>query len=333
MNHVLEVKNICKFFQLGKTKMFGEQILLKAVNDVSFKLYEGETLGIIGESGCGKSTLGRCIVNLYNTTSGQIFYNEPQGEINLTQASERVRQYHRRNIQIIFQDPFASLNPRINIFETIAEPLIVNGFRKEEINQRVAEIIEEVGLRKEHLRRFPHSFSGGQRQRIGIARALVVGPKIVICDEAVSALDVSVQAQIINLLKKLQEKNKFTYIFISHDMSVINHICDRIAVMYAGKIVEIGEKKDVLKYPKHPYTEALIGAIPKLTNRKNKIKRKSLAGEPPDLTSNMGGCYLFDRCSYRSSECKKMSNELLNTEISEHKSSCIKRNEVELTGL
>ena len=206
MNHVLEIKNICKFFQLGKTKMFGEQILLKAVNDVSFKLYEGETLGIIGESGCGKSTLGRCIVNLYNTTSGQIFYNEPQGEINLTQASEKVRQYHRRNIQIIFQDPFASLNPRINIFETIAEPLIVNGFRKEEINQRVAEIIKEVGLREEHLRRFPHSFSGGQRQRIGIARALVVGPKIVICDEAVSALDVSVQAQIINLLKLRNNK-------------------------------------------------------------------------------------------------------------------------------
>ena len=183
------------------------------------------------------------------------------------------------------------------------------------------------------MRRFPHSFSGGQRQRIGIARALVVGPKIVICDEAVSALDVSVQAQIINLLKKLQEKNKFTYIFISHDMSVINHICDRIAVMYAGKIVEIGEKKDVLKYPKHPYTEALIGAIPKLTNRKNKIKRKSLAGEPPDLTSNMWGCYLFDRCKYRSSECKEMSNELLDTGDSDHKSSCIKRNEIELTGL
>ena len=333
MKHILEIKNVCKFFQLGKTKMFGEQILLKAVNDVSFKLYEGETLGIIGESGCGKSTLGRCIVNLYNTTYGQIFYNQPEGEINLTQSSERVRQYHRRNIQIIFQDPFASLNPRINIFETIAEPLIVNGFRKEEINQRVTEIIEEVGLRREHLRRFPHSFSGGQRQRIGIARALVVEPKIVICDEAVSALDVSVQAQIINLLKKLQEKNKFTYIFISHDMSVINHICDRIAVMYAGKIVEIGKKKDVLKYPKHPYTEALIGAIPKLTNRKNKIKRKSLVGEPPDLTSNMWGCYLFDRCKYRSAECKEMSNELMDIENSDHKSSCIKRNEVELTGL
>jgi len=205
MEKILEIKNLKKYFPLGKS-FFGNRKILKAVDNVSLDLYRGETLGIIGESGCGKSTLGRCIVNLYNINSGSVNYFEKDLELKLTTASESEKINYSKLVQIIFQDPFASLNPRINIFETIAEPLIIHNFNKKDIERKVTEIISHVGLRYEHLRRYPHSFSGGQRQRIGIARALIISPKVVVCDEAVSALDVSVQAQIINLLKELQKK-------------------------------------------------------------------------------------------------------------------------------
>ncbi len=328
---ILQVNDLKKYFSLRKG-FFSETRYIRAVDGVSFELYKGETLGIIGESGCGKSTLGRSLVNLYNITSGSVVYNDENQKIDLINASEREKKDYTKSVQIIFQDPFSSLNPRINVFETVAEPLIIHQYPKEEIEQKVSEVIAQVGLRDEHLRRYPHSFSGGQRQRIGIARSLIISPKVIICDEAVSALDVSVQAQIINLLKELQARYHYSYIFISHDMSVIRHICDRIAVMYAGRIVEFGTKEEVLNSPKHPYTEALLDAVPKISNRKSKGKRKILSGEPPDLSRERIGCSMFERCSYRIDACKGIPMNLSDVG-SQHLTACMRTNEIQLNGL
>ena len=302
------------------------------MDGVSLELFKGETLGIIGESGCGKSTLGRSLVNLYNITSGSVVYNDGDQKINLINANEREKKDYTKSVQIIFQDPFSSLNPRINVFETVAEPLIIHQYPKEVIEQKVSEVIAQVGLRDEHLRRYPHSFSGGQRQRIGIARSLIISPKVIICDEAVSALDVSVQAQIINLLKELQERYHYSYVFISHDMSVIRHICDRIAVMYAGRIVEFGTKDEVLNSPQHPYTEALLDAVPKISNRKSKGKRKILLGEPPDLSRERSGCSMFERCGYRKDACQTTPMKLTGTR-NQHLTACMRTEEIQLSGL
>jgi len=328
---ILQVNDLKKYFSLRKG-FFSETRYIRAVDGVSLELYKGETLGIIGESGCGKSTLGRSLVNLYNITSGSVVYNDGDQKINLINASDREKKDYTKSVQIIFQDPFSSLNPRINVFETVAEPLIIHQYPKEEIEQKVSEVIAQVGLRDEHLRRYPHSFSGGQRQRIGIARSLIISPKVIICDEAVSALDVSVQAQIINLLKELQVRYNYSYIFISHDMSVIRHICDRIAVMYAGRIVEFGTKEEVLNSPKHPYTEALLDAVPKISNRRSKGKRKILSGEPPDLSRERIGCSMFERCGYRVDACQ--TNPMKLSDVgSHHLTACMRTNEIELNGL
>ena len=328
---ILQVNDLKKYFSLRKG-FFSETRYIRAVDGVSLELYKGETLGIIGESGCGKSTLGRSLVNLYNITSGSVVYNDGDQKINLINASDREKKGYTKSVQIIFQDPFSSLNPRINVFETVAEPLIIHQYPKEEIEQKVSEVIAQVGLRDEHLRRYPHSFSGGQRQRIGIARSLIISPKVIICDEAVSALDVSVQAQIINLLKELQARYNYSYIFISHDMSVIRHICDRIAVMYAGRIVEFGTKEEVLNSPKHPYTEALLDAVPKISNRRSKGKRKILSGEPPDLSRERIGCSMFERCGYRIDACQ--TNPMKLSDVgSHHLTACMRTNEIELNGL
>jgi len=328
---ILQVNDLKKYFSLRKG-FFSETRYIRAVDGVSLELYKGETLGIIGESGCGKSTLGRSLVNLYNITSGSVVYNDGDQKINLINASDREKKDYTKSVQIIFQDPFSSLNPRINVFETVAEPLIIHQYPKEEIEQKVSEVIAQVGLRDEHLRRYPHSFSGGQRQRIGIARSLIISPKVIICDEAVSALDVSVQAQIINLLKELQVRYNYSYIFISHDMSVIRHICDRIAVMYAGRIVEFGTKEEVLNSPKHPYTEALLDAVPKISNRRSKGKRKILSGEPPDLSRERIGCSMFERCGYRIDACQ--TNPMKLSDVgSHHLTACMRTNEIELNGL
>jgi len=328
---ILQVNDLKKYFSLRKG-FFSETRYIRAVDGVSLELFKGETLGIIGESGCGKSTLGRSLVNLYNITSGSVVYNDGDQKINLINASDREKKDYTKSVQIIFQDPFSSLNPRINVFETVAEPLIIHQYPKEEIEQKVSEVIAQVGLRDEHLRRYPHSFSGGQRQRIGIARSLIISPKVIICDEAVSALDVSVQAQIINLLKELQVRYNYSYIFISHDMSVIRHICDRIAVMYAGRIVEFGTKEEVLNSPKHPYTEALLDAVPKISNRRSKGKRKILSGEPPDLSRERIGCSMFERCGYRIDACQ--TNPMKLSDVgSHHLTACMRTNEIELNGL
>ena len=328
---ILQVNDLKKYFSLRKG-FFSETKYIRAVDGVSFELYQGETLGIIGESGCGKSTLGRSLVNLYNITSGSVVYNDENQKIDLINASEREKKNYTKSVQIIFQDPFSSLNPRINVFETVAEPLIIHQYPKEVIEQKVSEVIAQVGLRDEHLRRYPHSFSGGQRQRIGIARSLIISPRVIICDEAVSALDVSVQAQIINLLKELQKRYHYSYVFISHDMSVIRHICDRIAVMYAGRIVEFGTKDEVLNSPQYPYTEALLDAVPKISNRKSKGKRKILLGEPPDLSKERTGCSMFERCGYRIDACQITPMKLSDAR-NQHLTACMRTKEIQLNGL
>ncbi|MCC5833191.1 MAG: ABC transporter ATP-binding protein [Opitutales bacterium] len=262
---LLEVKNLCKFFPLKKGPWWKPRAEpLRAVDDISFTLMPGETLGIVGESGSGKTTAARSILRAIDPTSGEVWFNSDRlGPIDLAQLSPKALKPLRQEMQMVFQDPFSSLNPRLTVGETVAEPLQIHGLgRRGEIRDKVVDMLERVGLQADHYQRYPHAFSGGQRQRIGIARALVMRPKLIVADEAVSALDVSVQAQVINLLKDLQDSFNLTYIFVAHDLSVVRHICNRVAVMYLGKIVEFGPTESVFNDPHHPYTKALLSAIP-----------------------------------------------------------------------
>ena len=254
---LLEIKNLSKTYESGDTKV-------KALADVSLTVYEGETVGIVGESGCGKTTLGRCVVRGIDATSGQVlFHTREDGVIDFLKATGAQMKKNRRDIQMIFQDPYASLDPRMTVFDIISEPLRYNTrMSKKEIEQAVDKIAEQVGLNRAFLRRYPHAFSGGQRQRIGIARSLILQPKLIVCDEAVSALDVSIQAQIINLLEDLQKEYHLTYLFISHALSVVRHISDRVMVMYLGRMVEMAKTEDLFSDPRHPYTQALLSAVP-----------------------------------------------------------------------
>lgn len=297
---ILEAKNIKKYFPIRKGLLLREVGQVKAVDDVSFTVRRGETIGIVGESGCGKSTLGRTLIRLYEPTDGAIQF---QGKDFLTVTGEKLRQ-SRKNMQMIFQDPYASLDPRMTVGQIISQPFeIHNILGGREREQRVKQLLELVGLKAAHINRYPHEFSGGQRQRISIARAIALDPQLIICDEPVSALDVSIQAQILNLLKDLQERLGLTYIFISHDLSVIEHVCDRIAVMYLGKIVEFADRDDLFKNPQHPYTQALIGAIPRVGEGKKKMKR-SLGGEVPSPINPPTGCYFHPRCVHVMDKCK-----------------------------
>ncbi|XGC79491.1 ABC transporter ATP-binding protein [Bdellovibrio bacteriovorus] len=296
---ILEAKNIKKHFPIKKGLLLREVASVKAVDDVSLVVRKGETLGLVGESGCGKSTLGRTLIRLYEPTSGGINFD---GQDFLNLKGEALRK-KRKNMQMIFQDPYASLDPRMTVGQIIRQPMDIHDIgTNAERTARVLELIELVGLRKAHVNRYPHEFSGGQRQRISIARAIALNPELIICDEPVSALDVSIQAQILNLLKDLQEKLKLTYVFISHDLSVIEHTCDRIAVMYLGKIVEIADRDELFKNPKHPYTQALIGAIPRVGHGKKKMK-KSLGGEVPSPINPPSGCSFHTRCPYKMDVC------------------------------
>lgn len=307
---LLEVKGLKKYFPVQRGFLRRTVGYVKAVDDVSLFVQVGETLGVVGESGCGKTTLGRCIVRLYQPTAGEIYLRDGERVLPVHNLDSKDMRTFRRSVQIIFQDPFSSLNPRMNVLETVGEPLLVNGIaRGKELEDRVTEVILQVGLRVEHLRRYPHSFSGGQRQRIGIARALVVRPKLIVADEPVSALDVSIQAQILNLLKELQERFQLTYIFVSHAMSVIRYVSDRIAVMYAGKLVEVGPKEELLASPKHPYTEALLAAVPRISLRR-RGKRMVTLGEPPDLANLPSGCVFHPRCKYAQEVCRVQPPEL-----------------------
>jgi peptide/nickel transport system ATP-binding protein len=304
---ILEIIGAKKYFPVQSGFLQRTRGYVKAVDGVNINVQAGETLGVVGESGSGKTTLGRCITKLYELTGGEIVLRAGDRSFEVSKVRGEELKVFRRNAQTIFQDPYSSLNPRMNILETVGEPLLVNGIAKgRELEDRVTEMILQVGLRVEHLRRFPHSFSGGQRQRIGIARALVVNPQVVVADEPVSALDVSIQAQILNLLEEMQQKYQLTYVFISHAMSVIRYVSDRIAVMYAGKLVEVGKKTELLTHPRHPYTEVLLRAVPRISERRL-LKRGVAKGEPPDLGNLPVGCVFVPRCPYAQPICSEQA--------------------------
>ncbi|HWI47380.1 MAG TPA: dipeptide ABC transporter ATP-binding protein [Rummeliibacillus sp.] len=296
---LLEIKNLKTYFPIKSSNLVGKSSDVKAVDGVSFKLYKGETLGIVGESGSGKSTLGRTILRLIEPTEGEIIFEGHP----LQQLNRRKLQEHRKYMQMVFQDPFASLNPRMRVGQIIEEPLAEQKVSKSERGKKVEELIAKVGLSKESLKKFPHEFSGGQRQRIGIARALSMNPKFIIADEPVSALDVSIQSQVLNLMMDLQDEFDLTYLFISHDLSVVKHISDRVGVMYLGRIVEIGTKKDIYENPLHPYTKALLSAIP-VVNFAGKKQAIQLTGEPPSPANPPTGCAFHPRCPYVMERCK-----------------------------
>jgi len=308
-NSLLEVSHLKQYFPIKGGILSRTKNYVKAVDDISFAVNEGETLSIVGESGCGKSTTGRAILRLENPTSGDILFNNR----NLLTLSKREMREIRKDIQVIFQDPFASLNPRKTVGKSIEEGLVIlTKMSKKEREKRVAELLEKVGLRPEYANRYPHEFSGGQRQRIGIARALAPNPKLIICDEAVSALDVSVQAQVLNLLKKLQSDFNLTYLFISHDLGVVRFISDRIMVMYLGKIVELGTKDDIFNHPQHPYTKALLSAIPE-PDRKKRRERIILKGDIPSPIDPPIGCRFHTRCPMATEYCKQHEPPLTET--------------------
>jgi oligopeptide transport system ATP-binding protein len=304
MSSLLRVENLVKSFPIQGGFLGREVASVKAVQGVSFEIKKGETLGLVGESGCGKSTLGRCLIRLIDPTSGKIFFKDKD----ITNVTGSELRSLRRELQIIFQDPFSSLNPRMTIGAVIEEPLIIHNLfssPKDRLD-RVYQLLETVGLRKEHFNRYPHEFSGGQRQRIGIARALAVEPELIVCDEPVSALDVSIQAQVINLMKDLQHKLGLTYIFIAHDLKVVEHVSDRVAVMYLGKIVEMAEAKEMYLDPQHPYTKALLSAIPVPDPKKKNEQRIILKGDVPSPVSPPSGCNFHPRCPIAIDECKKI---------------------------
>jgi peptide/nickel transport system ATP-binding protein len=304
-NVLLSVQNLKMHFPIRKG--FARKVIghVRAVDDVSFSVPFGETLGLVGESGCGKTTIGRCILRAYDPTQGAIHYQNGRGEhVDLARLQGRELIPYRRELRMIFQDPYSSLNPRMTVMDIVAEPLRIHKIAQgKEIEDRVAEILRKVGLRPEYMRRYPHAFSGGQRQRIGIARALVLDPRVVVCDEPVSALDVSVQAQILNLLQDLQAELNLTYLFISHDLSVVEYLANQVAVMYVGLLVEVAPTEELFQSPRHPYTEALLSAVPKTVPRRNP-KRIILKGDVADPANPPPGCYFHPRCPYAIERCQ-----------------------------
>lgn len=296
---LLEAKHLVKEFPIGGTKKKPQ--VVHAVSDVNLEIYEGETLALVGESGCGKSTLGRVLIRLLEATSGEVYF---EGK-NIVGMKEAEFAPLRRQMQIIFQDPYASLNPRMSVKEIIAEPLMTYGMKdKKELESRVKELMQEVGIPQEFYNRYPHQFSGGQRQRIGIARAIALNPKLIICDEPVSALDVSIQSQVLNLLKDLQEEYQLTYLFISHDLSVVKFIADRVCVMFLGSICEIGDTDSLYEHPLHPYTKFLLNAIPKADPKLRSEEKELLSGEIPSPVNPPAGCRFHTRCPYAKDICR-----------------------------
>ncbi|MDQ0351417.1 oligopeptide/dipeptide ABC transporter ATP-binding protein [Alkalibacillus filiformis] len=308
--NLLEIKGLKKYFELGGG-LFKQKQQVKAVDDLTFNVKKGETLGIVGESGCGKSTMGRALLQLQKPTSGEVYY---EGQ-DIAQLNGKQLRKLRKDIQIIFQDPFASLNPRMTVGAMLTEIVATHEIvPKKERQSYVQNLLEEVGLKAEAYWKYPHEFSGGQRQRVSIARALAVQPKLIICDEAVSALDVSVQAQVLNLLQKLKRKHQLTYIFISHDLSVVKHISDRVGVMYLGKMVELADEDSIYENPAHPYTQALFSAIPDITE--DHKERIQLKGDVPSPLNVPTGCRFHTRCPLATEYCKQAEPAL--EEVKEH---------------
>lgn len=301
---LLKIKNLKTYFPI-KEGFFGKVTKnVQAVNDISLTIYKGETLGLVGESGCGKTTLGKTIVGLYNATDGEMQYNFDGTYKDLSKLDKEEKDLARRRIQIVFQDPHSSLNPSFTIYQSLSDPLKKFGIKtKEGRREIIGNLLEAVNMRREYMDRYPHEFSGGQRQRIGIARALCINPELVICDEAVSALDVSIQAQVLNLLKDLKDTLGLTYVFITHDLSVVEYISDRIAVMYLGRIVELSDAEQLYKYPIHPYTKALLSAIPVIDEKRDR-KRILLEGDVPSPVSPPSGCHFHGRCKQCEEICK-----------------------------
>ena len=302
---LLEVRRLQKFFPIVKGWMKRVSGHVRAVDDVSFTINEGETLGLVGESGCGKTTASRCILRAIDPTGGEIIYRTRDGKtVDLANLNRAGLAPLRAEIQMVFQDPFGSLNPRMTLFDNVGEPLLVHGMKnRAERTDRVAELLRVVGLRPEFMHRFPHAFSGGQRQRIGIARALATNPRLVVADEPVSALDVSVQAQVLNLLLELQASLKLTYLFVAHDLSVVRHISDRVAVMYVGQLVELAPTRELFSRPRHPYTAALMRAVP-VADPRVTATDTVLRGEVPSPAAPPAGCYFHPRCRYATERCR-----------------------------
>ncbi|MCC6191252.1 MAG: ATP-binding cassette domain-containing protein [Anaerolineales bacterium] len=302
---VLEIKRLRKYFPIRKGLLQRVAGQVRAADDVSFAIRQGETLGLVGESGCGKTTVARCILRAYRPTSGQLLFYTQSGEVvDLAQLSRPALRPLRRQMQMIFQDPYGSLNPRMSLFDIVGEPLLVNGLRSRQArSERVAELLRLVGLPPEYAQRFPHAFSGGQRQRIGIARALALNPRLVVADEPVSALDVSVQAQILNLLLELQQRLSLTYLFVAHNLGVVKHFCDRVAVMYVGQLVELAETQALFRRPRHPYTAALLAAVP-APDPRVRSGAAELKGDVPSPASPPSGCYFHPRCAHAVDACR-----------------------------
>ena len=337
MQKLIQVKNLKKYFPIKKGLWQKTIGYVKAVDGVSFDVHKGETVGLVGESGCGKTTTGRCIMRLLEPTAGSVLFGSES--VDLCQLSHSALRPFRKRIQMIFQDPFSSLNPRMTVGDIVAEPLKVQakqgGWISENnngsIEDYVVDLLESVGLKSDDMRRYPHAFSGGQRQRVGIARALALKPELIIADEPVSALDVSIQSQILNLLQELKEKFQLSYIFIAHDLSVVEHISDRVAVMYLGQIAELSSAQQLYSTPQHPYTEALISAVP-LPNPKLQRKRERirLSGDVPDPSNPPSGCRFHPRCQYATDICRQEEPEVEQTFDAESLVACHRRNELDL---
>lgn len=308
---LMRVRGLCKYFPVQTGFLRRTSGYVKAVDDVAFTLRQGETFGLVGESGCGKTTTGRSVLRAIEPSRGEILFQDREmGWVDVAQLDAPALRRFRRHTQMVFQDPYSALNPRMTLLDIIGEPLFNNGVKDLRARtERVAELLSMVGLRPEYVHRYPHAFSGGQRQRIGIARALALNPQFVVCDEPVSALDVSIQAQILNLLQDLQEAFGLTYLFVAHQLNVVAHICDRVAVMYVGKLVEIADTEALFQSPRHPYTEALLGAVPH-PDPDYRGQRTLLAGEIANPAHPPTGCYFHPRCPYAVAECEQTEPEL-----------------------